>query len=275
MCPRTSRWWYALWSRPRDCSSSGTSAPSTPSSSSRRKARSGNGSARSARARRRAARRARPRSAAASRRATATVAGSTEKPICSAMRASRSRRTGSSESACRPTSRRRRASRSASPPCRSTTGAPGDDRQRQRVDREVAPGEVLREVRALERRDVDLEGQAAALHPPRAEGAREPEAVRPAVGAAERAAAAAGVARDGHVEVGARGPPEQGVAHARPHHPGLALDRGEGRQQGVQPGRPHPSCTRGIRGADGAGHLVVDRLAPARRPPRRVTRSSP
>ena len=129
-------------------------------------------------------------------------------------------------------------------------GGPAVGRHRQRVDRQVAAGEVLVEGAALQRRQVDREGEVAPLHPPGAEGAREAErgrAGRPRQG--PRGGPGVAVHRD--VEVGDAAA-QQGVADAAPHRPRPLAERRQRRDQGAQGGLGrrgpgHPSSTRGIR----------------------------
>ena len=118
-----------------------------------------------------------------------------------------------------------------------------------RVDREVARGEVGGEVAVAQRDEVDLPRPARRHHPPGAEGVRERER-GPAGRAREAPGGGARVAGQRDVEV--RGdPPEEPVAHGPAHEPRvLALERGTGSGQRV--GRAHagvPSrwCSRGTR----------------------------
>ena len=110
----------------------------------------------------------------------------------------------------------------------------------QGVDRQVAALQVLGDLQPLERRDVHRHAQVAALHPPRAEPARQQEADG-AVSPGEPGGGGRGVALHRHVEVG-HGTAEERVAHPAPHGPGAPV---EGPERGEQPAHgpvgAHPS----------------------------------
>ncbi len=115
------------------------------------------------------------------------------------------------------------------------------------VDRQVATGEVLGQVRPLERGDVDRAGQAPPLHAPGAEVAREPEAGGAGV-PGHRRGRGGGVAVDGDVDVGARRASGQGVAHRPSDDPGTTAQGRQRPGEGLQTVGAHPTCTRGTRG---------------------------
>ena len=241
-------WWYSALVEPAARLELGHQRRRAPRArpSARTPGRAGAGG-RCAPARRPGARPARPRSGGvAARRRTRWPARPT-KPICSATRATRSSRTGSSAKAAGPTSLRRRAARSPRPSCGSmrapgaSTGTAIALTVTSRRDRSSSI------VAALERRDVDLRLEGAALHAPGAERARQAEA-RGAVRPAERGGGGRGVARRRPRPGRSPGAPSARRA-PRPPPPRPAPASGaSGAISGVRSGGAHPWWTRGTRG---------------------------
>ena len=155
------------------------------------------------------------------------------------MRASRRTRSGSALNESGPTLRKRRASRSATPPHGSISSTAlwrqlsGD-----RVDRQVAAAQILLERLPHQRRQIDLPVLLVRSHAPGAELLGELEGVTSGA-ATEFPRQAGDVAIDGQVEVGGLAA-EQGVAHGTADEPGTPVPRrdlGERGQRAVLAGR--------------------------------------